>query len=67
MNVLIGDIGNTNTKICLIEFHTFKIKKLIYFNSSNILSKNFLKRTLKKWAGIKLSHFKHATLCIELM
>ena len=48
MNVLIGDIGNTNTKICLIEFHTFKIKKLIYFNSSNILSKNFLKRTLKK-------------------
>jgi len=48
MNVLIGDIGNTNTKICLIEFQTFKIKKLIYFDSSNIYSQNFLKKTLKR-------------------
>ena len=48
MNVLIGDIGNTNTKICLIESQTFKIKKLIYFSSNNIYSKNFLKKTLKK-------------------
>ena len=51
MNVLIGDIGNTNTKICLIEYKTLKIKKIIYFNSKNILAKNFLKKTLKK--GIK--------------
>ena len=48
MDVLIGDIGNTNIKICLIELETFKIKKLIHFNSSNIYSKNFLKKTLKK-------------------
>ena len=48
MNVLIGDIGNTNTKICLIEFQTFKIKKLIYFNSENIYSHYFLKKTLNK-------------------
>ena len=48
MNVLIGDIGNTNTKICIIEFRTLKIEKLIYFNSKNICSKNFLKNTLKK-------------------
>ena len=48
MNVLIGDIGNTNTKICLIEYKTLKIKKLIYFNSRKICSKNFLKKTLKK-------------------
>ena len=48
MNVLIGDIGNTNTKICLIEYKTLKIKKIIYFNSKNILAKNFLKKTLKK-------------------
>ena len=27
MNFIIGDIGNTNTKICLIEFKTFKINK----------------------------------------
>ena len=48
MNVLIGDIGNTNTKICLVELKTFKIKKLIHFNSSNIYSNSFLKKTLKK-------------------
>jgi len=48
MNALIGDIGNTTTKICLIEIKTFKIKKIIYFNSNNISSKNFLKKNLKK-------------------
>ena len=48
MNVLIGDIGNTNTKICLVELKTYKIKKLIHFNSSNIYSKSFLKKTFKK-------------------
>ena len=48
MNFLIGDIGNTNTKICLVEFKTFKIKKTIYFNSVDIPLQNFLKKTLKK-------------------
>ena len=48
MNALIGDIGNTVTKICLIEIKTFKIKKIIYFNSNYISSKNFLKKKLKK-------------------
>ena len=48
MNALIGDIGNTTTKICLIEIKTFKVKKIIYFNSNNISSKNFLKKNLKK-------------------
>ena len=48
MNALIGDIGNTATKICLIEIKTFKITKIIYFNSNNISSKNFLKKNLKK-------------------
>ena len=48
MNVLIGDIGNTTTKICLIEIKTFKVKKIICFNSNNISSRNFLKRNFKK-------------------
>ena len=48
MNVLVGDIGNTNTKICLIDFKTFKIKKMIYFNSTDILSKSSLTKNLKK-------------------
>jgi len=48
MNALIGDIGNTTTKICLIEIKNFKVKKTIYFNSNNIYSKKFLKKKLKK-------------------
>ena len=48
MHVLIGDIGNTTTKICLIEKNTLKIKKIIYFNSNKISSKKFLNSRLKK-------------------
>ena len=48
MQILIGDIGNTITKICLIEFKNLKVKKIIYLDSKNILSKNLLKRNLKK-------------------
>ena len=46
MNALIGDIGNTITKICLIEIKTFKVKKIICFNSSKISSTNFLRKNL---------------------
>ena len=48
MNVLIGDIGNTITKLCLAEIKNLKIKKIIYFNSNNITSKNSLKKNLKR-------------------
>ena len=48
MNALIGDIGNTTTKICLIGIKNFNVKKIIYFNSNNITSKKFLKKELKK-------------------
>ena len=48
MNILIGDIGNTNTKLCLIETETLKVKKVINFNSIHIPIKNFLKNKLKK-------------------
>ena len=48
MHVLIGDIGNTTTKICLIEKNTLKVKKIVYFNSNNISSKNFYIIALKK-------------------
>ena len=60
MKTLIGDIGNTNTKICLIEFNTYKIKKIIYFNSINISSQNFLKKTIKKI--IKNNKINHIAL-----
>ena len=48
MNALIGDIGNTITKICLIDTKTFKVKKNFYFNSSEIISEKILKKKLKK-------------------
>ena len=47
MNAIIGDIGNTTTKICVIKVSTFKVKKTIYFSTNKISSKNFLKRKLK--------------------
>ena len=48
MNILIGDIGNTTTKICIVESKNYKLKKIFYFNSKNILSKHMLKNNLKK-------------------
>ena len=48
MYALIGDIGNTITKVCLIETTTYKIKQMGYFKSNNISSKNFLYNNLKK-------------------
>ena len=48
MYSLIGDIGNTITKICLIELKTFKIIKIVYFNSIKINSNAFLKKNVKK-------------------
>ena len=48
MDALVGDIGNTITKICLIETENLKVKKIIYFNSKDITSLNSLKKNLKK-------------------
>ena len=48
MYALIGDIGNTITKVCLIKKTTFKVKKIVYFKSKNITSKIFLYNSLKK-------------------
>tara|TARA_B100000029_G_scaffold36377_1_gene34202 strand:- start:3024 stop:3803 length:780 start_codon:yes stop_codon:yes gene_type:complete len=48
MNVLIGDIGNTITKVCLIEIKKLKIKKIFHFESKKILSNKFLKKEFQK-------------------
>ena len=48
MYTLIGDIGNTVTKVCLIETKTFKMRKIVYFNSNKILSNIFLKKIFNK-------------------
>ena len=48
MRVLIGDIGNTITKICLVQINTLKVKKIIYLNSRDIYSTKLLKKKFKK-------------------
>ena len=48
MNILIGDIANTTSKICLIEIKTLKVKKINYFNSNRFLSKNFINKMINK-------------------
>ena len=48
MNVLLGDIGNSITKICLVKSKDLKINKISYINSNDILRKNLLKKELKK-------------------
>ena len=48
MNILIGDIGNTKTKICLVNYKTTKITKIYYFDSNQIVSLSFLGKILKK-------------------
>ena len=48
MNALIGDIGNTISKFCLMDIKTFKIKKIIYLESNKIPSSTFLKKKLLK-------------------
>jgi len=60
MNVLIGDIGNTITKICVIEKKKYTIKKIIYFNSSDILSEKKLK--IKLEAVLKKKPFSKIAL-----
>jgi len=48
MNILIGDIGNTITKICLIEIKNLKVNKVNYFNTKDLLSSFYIKTKLKK-------------------
>jgi len=48
MNTLIGDIGNTITKISLVEIKTSKIIKTTYLNSNKIPINIYLRNSLKK-------------------
>ena len=61
MYILIGDIGNSVTKICLVDAKNFKLKKIFYFESNKILYKKnliiFLKKIIKKKNIFKTSLF----------
>ena len=48
MKAIVGDIGNTITKVCLIETKKFRVKKIIYFSSIKILSESFLRKKFGK-------------------
>jgi len=48
MYILIGDIGNTVTKICLVDSKNYRIKKIIYIISNIISSKNKIKTIIEK-------------------
>ena len=48
MNLLIGDIGNTITKICLIKKSNLKIKKVIYLKNIDVLNNYSLKQKFKQ-------------------
>ena len=46
MEILIGDIGNTSTKLCIVSTKNFKVKKIIYLKSCKISSKIYLNKKL---------------------
>jgi len=48
MNILIGDIGNTVTKLCLVDSKNYKITKIIYANSEKINKEVYIKKLLVK-------------------
>ena len=48
MNLLIGDIGNTITKLSVVDKNKLIIKKIVYFPSIEINSKKILKRNFYK-------------------
>jgi len=53
MNIIIGDIGNTITKICIIDERSFKLKREFRFDSNKIYSTNFLKKKIKVFKKYK--------------
>ena len=46
MNYIVGDIGNTSTKVCILN-NKFKIVRSFNFETIMIFKKNFLKKTFK--------------------
>jgi len=48
MKYIVGDIGNTSTKICILN-KQFKIIKSFDFETNKVYNKNYLKLALKKY------------------
>ena len=54
MKYIVGDIGNTSTKVCILN-DKFNIEKSLNFETVNIFKKNFFKKTLKKYLNQNLN------------
>jgi len=54
MNYIVGDIGNTSTRICLLN-KKFKILKSIFFDTKKLSKKNFFKKIAKKFLNGKVN------------
>ncbi len=54
MKYIVGDIGNTSTKICILN-NKFKIIRSINFETNKIYKKKYLKTLLKKYLNKNLS------------
>jgi type III pantothenate kinase len=54
MKYIVGDIGNTSTKICILN-DKFKIVRSFNFETIKIFKKNFLKKTLKNYLNKHLN------------
>ena len=54
MKYIIGDIGNTSTKVCILN-EKFKIVRSYSFETIKIFKKNFFKRTLKNYLNKNLN------------
>ena len=62
MNYIIGDIGNTSTRICLLN--KSKILKSISFDTKNIFLKDYIKRFLSGYLNkIQKKKYYFQVLC----
>ena len=52
MNYIVGDIGNTSTRVCLLN-KEFKISKSIIFDTKKIFEKNYFKKIIKDFTKKK--------------
>ena len=55
MNYIVGDIGNTSTRICLLN-KKFQILKSIFFETKKLSKKNFFKKKAKKFLYDKVNN-----------
>ena len=58
MNYIVGDIGNTATKICLLN-HKFIIIKSIIFDTNKLFIRGYFRNIIKK--------FINRNICLKLL